>query len=237
MLPMVGRQPPPSGGVGRWVVRGVVTVGILIFAFIGLRAVQFARYLKTHPRHLAAGEAEFSEAQRTIIAARGQIVAHGNTPEAEHLAARLSQAMKKARVELFTESRTDPLDKELTTGGDFLVFCQLNADACVFLIHVPDLRRFTSDGKESLAQLAYVAAARLLDAEKKTGVQKLVVATKGDLFYDRVIRSDYHAQSPDPLRGAHNDEVTPGVRAVEVPELYPFFAVPRERSGSPGGSP
>ena len=128
--------------------------------------------------------------------------------------------MKIVRLTMFEGGNPDSIDMQLLTKGDFLVFCQMNEDSCAFLIHVPELRRYTSSAKESIAELAYTTAAKALDSAQKPSIRKLAVATRGNMLYDRVLLGDYSFQSKDPLSNAQKvaDE------GVLAPPLYPFFA-------------
>lgn len=219
----VGGTPPPIPNTSRpkqsLFERLMIAVAILFVAFLCFRVVQFALHVKDHPLPRQAGAEELSQAAKLIVgSSRG--VSHGNTAEARALAEEVSRGMKIVRLTMFEGGNPDSIDMQLLTKGDFLVFCQMNEDSCAFLIHVPELRRYTSSAKESIAELAYTTAAKALDSAQKPSIRKLAVATRGNMLYDRVLLGDYSFQSKDPLSNAQKvaDE------GVLAPPLYPFFA-------------
>ncbi len=197
-----------------------VTVALvsLFIAFLGFRIVQFTLYLKDHPTSRTPGAAELTEAAKLIIGSSGGM-AHGNTAEAKALAERVAKEMKIIRETMFTKGKANWKDDLSLTKGEFVVFCQLNEDSCAFLIHVPKMRNFTTSAKDSLVEFAYVTAASVLDTAQTPHAQKLAVATRGYLLFDRVLIGDYQPQNKDPLSAAHKA----AGEQVLAPSLYPFF--------------
>jgi hypothetical protein len=83
----------------------------------------------------------------------------------------------------------------------FKTFCNLTDGKCVFLIHVPELRRFTPDAKAMLGREAWWTAELLLDKNKIGKPDtKLAVGIKGVINYDRVITGRF-------VPGAKNETV------------------------------
>ena len=205
----------------------MIVVGILFVAFLVFRVVQFAIHVKDHPVKREAGVEELSQAVKLIMgSSRG--VAHGNNAEARKYAEELSRKMQDFRQTLFEGGNPKSIDMQLLTKGEFLVFCQLNRDSCAFLIHVPEMRRYTDSAKESIAELAYVAASRILDSAEKRDIHKLAVATRGSILYDTLFIGDYKFESENPLSRAQ--KMAP--EGVLAPPLYPFFAPKRDEPTS-----
>ncbi len=196
----------------------IVTVVLLFGAFLTFRIIRAIDYGKKHPRTVikAAGEPEFAAASRSIVSSAEGTV-HGNNPEATGLATRMSEGMAILRKNLFEEGDAK---KSILTKGSFLVFCQLDEDSCAFLIHVPELRHFTSSAQRSLAELAYVQACKILDDAGRDGIQRVAIATRGAMFYDTALMGKYLPKNPTPL--AQIEEAK--TEATTVPDLYPFFA-------------
>src|SRR5438128_11922561 len=61
--------------------------------------------------------------------------------------------------------------------------CHLNTNACVFLVHVPELRHFTSDAKKTMGDLAWINAQSVLKAKVSSPPKQVVVGVKGALLY------------------------------------------------------
>lgn len=129
----------------------------------------------------SVAQSRLSEAEHKIIG-DSDGVAHGNSPRAKELAQKFSSEMKELRDELFTESKT----KLKLSGGNFVVFCQLEKKRCAFLVHAPDLRHFTDEAEQSLAELAWAVGKSVASEELEDGDQ-LGVGLKGVLFYSAVM--------------------------------------------------
>jgi hypothetical protein len=203
--------------------RVLFLLAVLFGAFLVFRVVQMALYFRNHPMQRDPAAQALTDAEKLIVTtSRGAV--HGNTAEAQALAERLSREMKIIRESMFVGGNAESLDMQVITKGEFLVFCQLNQDSCAFLIHVPEMRRYTSSAKDSIAELAYGTAARLLDSAQKIEVKKLAIATRGNMLYDRVIVGDYVFQSKNALSRAQKVASD----SVLAPSLNSFFG-PRKQ--------
>jgi hypothetical protein len=186
--------------------------------FVGVRMVQYARYVVAHPTATDPGEAEFRAANKVIIAGNaGQVF--GNSAAARDLARDYSKGLKILRDNLFTKgghTALGPLE------GDFLTYCQLNDDSCVFLVHVPELRQFTADAKKSLEDLAWIDAQSVLQASGKRPPKTVVVGVKGLMLYDAIFIGDYIADPKPDKDGIR----TRGAGLMDMKLFYPYFAPP-----------
>jgi hypothetical protein len=123
----------------------------------------------------------------------------GNSAEAVRLAEKLVSAMTSIRREHFTESGSQALVDQRDT---FKVYCDLRSNQCVFLIHVPELRRFQGQAQTSLGTYAWNAARAVL---KEGGVEdsklRLAVALRGLIAYERVMLGDFTPEGTDGEQG------------------------------------
>jgi len=208
---------------------------------MAVRVVQFVIYVREHPRQnirgdtpggatwSAPGEAAFREANRQITLNKGT-VAFGNNAEATALAAEYSKSLKVLREGLFTKGKENALS---IAQGEMLTYCHLNPDTCVFLVHVPELRRFTSQAKDSMTELAWMNAQSVLKAKAASPPGKLGVGVRGAALYESVTLGRF---VPDPKPG--NDGVRERAKGMSgVPTLYPFFASPSETPKPPRTTP
>jgi hypothetical protein len=193
---------------------------------MAFRVVQFVNYVRTHPRDSAAGERagaksgkagepEFREANRKI-SINNNAVAFGNNAEAVALAANFSKSLKIMRDNFFSEGKKNAFS---IAKGEMLTYCQLNSNSCVFLVHVPELRRFTREAKDSMNELAWMNAQTVLATKAKRAPTNLVVGVRGAILYESVTIGSFIAE-PEPGKD--------GVRQREqgmtgVPLLYPYF--------------
>lgn len=185
----------------------------IAFAF----AIWGAVHSKDHPNASveAPGKDAFEEASKSIFN-NDKGVAHGNSPEAEELAAKLSAGLGEAYKDISAVDKPDLLDQ---TGGKFLVFCQLDEDSCVFLVHVPNLRHFNSRSKQSIAEASYLEACLVLRDSGAKGIRRVVVATRGTILYATALVGSYPPQQPNPQEHVEKLEVDAG----NVPGLYHYF--------------
>ncbi len=131
----------------------------------------------------APGKAAFKEANRLIDMDKGK-TAYGNTPDAEKLAADFSEAVMQGR-EMGVEKKKKKSVISLS-HGKFLSYCRINPDSCVFMVHVPDLRNFTSEAKKFMVGLAWTVAREMV-SDLRPLPQKLVVGVRGAFLYEEVV--------------------------------------------------
>ncbi|MFO1484643.1 MAG: hypothetical protein U1F71_14875 [Verrucomicrobiaceae bacterium] len=154
----------------------ILTGGVFIF-------IMFKGSLEDGARKQQPGYAAFQAAD-DLLMSRSQGVAHGNTPDAQGLANEFSLRLKEARKSGI-ESRGSPSIGSLT-GGEFLTYCLLTRNSCVFMVHVPDLRNFAPEAKTFLADAAWRTALAITEP-RQLGLQSVAVGFRGALMYDRVI--------------------------------------------------
>lgn len=190
--------------------------GIVILMFLGLGWVGYKVYEAGKNVSPEPGQAEFRAANARIgSSGPGD---SGNTAEAARLAAQMSQAMQGARARNFEAAK----EKSFVDRSDqFKTFCDLRRDQCVFLIQVPELRRFAPEAQESLGQVAWLFAEGLLD---KRGTNKaemrLAVGLRGIAAYNRVLTGQFTPGANDAKAGA--PDVSTGIDCER--ELYSWFA-------------
>lgn len=197
-----------------------IVVGIGMAVWTGLHSKESPQALEKKP-----GDSEFTEATRTI-SNDDDGAAHGNTPEARELAAKVSKGLGEVFEKTSTVSKPDTLDH---TGGKFLVFCQLNRDSCVFLVHVPNLRHYNSEAQRSIAEGVYLQACVVLKDNGVTNIRQIAVATRGMLFYSDALLGSFPPQTPEPRKHLQ----TLITQAADVPALYSYFAAETAEKEAP----
>ncbi|NOS68426.1 MAG: DUF4339 domain-containing protein [Verrucomicrobia bacterium] len=168
----------------------------------------------TNTRSREAGE--FAAANRQINTYR-DTVAHGNSPKATAAAAAFAEKLKLSRALLFEGGKKNGLS---ITHHEFLTYCELRDSGCAFIVHVPELRRFETDAKESLGALAWAAAQ---DALLKQGItnegMRLTIGLRGVILYDRVLIGTLKTNAES--SGVGLTETVVGNNPEH--RLYPFF--------------
>ena len=67
---------------------------------------------------------------------------------------------------------------------DFVAYCKVKNDTALFLLHVPDLRKFTDEAKEAMLKGAWISAQMALHGMPEPKPKQLTVSTRGILSYD-----------------------------------------------------
>lgn len=137
----------------------------------------------------------------------------GNSKAALKLAVGISKALSAVQV-----MTPDDQGKSGPIGGHFVTCCQLSAEACVFLIHSPDLAKRTPT-ELAVIKNATWAMAQMQCASLDPKPTRLAVAIRGATRYESI-----WIGVPAPL---DPEAIEPGVKqklsASGKFALYPFF--------------
>lgn len=152
----------------------------------------------------------FKNAEYEIASKRDKPAGRGNTPKAVELATLFSQRIGEISEEAFT-SRGRPIIQ--LSDGEYLTYCQLQDDSCLFLVHVPSYRKFTGDAKKSLAEISWAVAQSTVAGELQKN-SKLGIGLRGVLTYGDIMIGNA-ANSPDDEIGTY--------RSGEKEDLIAFF--------------
>jgi hypothetical protein len=168
------------------------------------------------------GGAEFENANSLLTSARNG-VAHGNTTEAKALAEKFSVLIKEYR-----EAGIEQAKKKSSlslTKGQFLTYCHILDDTCVFLVHVPDLRKFNSEAKEFMCTAAWHTANLVLADQKLP--KRLAVGVRGAVLYEEFITGTAVGASEDAEEGIENRH-----DGLDKQVVYSYFVPQKSRTGT-----
>lgn len=219
--PPLPRPQPAKVRARRPLVLGCTFAAVLALAagaFVAHRLVEMYRYLREHPTERSPGEIAFRRANRLIISGHGR-VAFGNTPDAVRLAENFSKELKAVRAEAFTEGEGKSDLFTALTKSEFQTYCLVSSDACVFLVHVPELRRFSPGAKELMGDLAWGTAQRIVHTGGPSPPARLAVGVKGELSYDPILIGRF-VSNPSTM-GEGIETRASGVASMRL--LHPFF--------------
>lgn len=160
------------------------------------------------------GSNEFDLANSLTISDNNGVV-NGNTADARKLALIYSNEMALMRDIMFSAGKEKSFS---LSGGQFLTYCAINGERCAFIVHVPQLRKFAPDAKESMNELAWITAWQVVN-DAGLEINELAVGVKGAVQYSAVMTGKY-----DPLSGEVPDPTFNGKGISDTPKLYPFFA-------------
>ena len=160
-----------------------ISWGLALLVGVTLICSTMGSFLDNPRQPSTPGFREFLDAD-LLLTSKRKGIAHGNTPEAEKLAEAFSTRLKMAR-QGGIEARKSASVFSLSQG-EFLTYCLLKEDRCVFLVHVPDLRKFAPDAKSFIADAAWDTALKLTSS-RRANVRSVAVGLRGVLAYDRVL--------------------------------------------------
>lgn len=125
--------------------------------------------------------------------------------------------MKRMRDVMFEGGKKSDVS---LSDHQFLTYCELHDSQCVFIFHVPEMRRFSTEAKVSLGTLAWLTAQNALREEAATqpGL-RLAVGLRGIVLYDWVLLGSVPATG----EGLKNGLVKTVVGAHPEKQLLPFF--------------
>ena len=132
----------------------------------------------------ADAKARFQEAERSIMALQGDSPGRGNSPEAIRIAQSFAEMILEVRDSAFTKGKK-PLFQ--LTSGQFITYVELHEDRALFLVHVPEYRKFSKEAKQQLAELAWIFA-QITVADALPEDADLAVALKGTLMYGDIMK-------------------------------------------------
>jgi hypothetical protein len=167
----------------------------------------------------AQGVAEnaFREAESKTVSYHGE-VAFGNTPEAQRYAAAFAQKLELMRTIAF--SKAEESHAPSLTKGHFLTYCEVRQGKICFLVHVPELRRYSSEAKDSLAKIAWELARQAGDPVRKGDTTRVGVGLRGVLLYGAVLTGTRQQEVPQQSKDStllHEFFTGPMRVAVEAP--------------------
>jgi hypothetical protein len=162
------------------------------------------------------GERAFRKADKEILINHGTI-AFGNSTEAQAMALEYSKNWKIISASFFTNSDSYAVS---LTDGDFLTYCHLDPNNCVFLVHVPQLGKLEPDAKKSIEDLAWMNAQAILRTNSAHPPTNLGVGIKGVLSYDSIMIGNYVSE-PTHSPGGDGLKIRSRFQGYL---LYPFFA-------------
>lgn len=134
------------------------------------------------PIKLGPGESGFSKANRLIgSAGKDKDHFHGNTESAKLMAQDFSEMIKKMQPEFFSggkKNRTFSM-----TDDKFLTYCQVNENKVLFLVHVPQFKRYKGKTRDMLLELAWVVANNVTDGTPDGEEIEIAIGLKGSMMY------------------------------------------------------
>lgn len=188
------QKPAPVGGLMKTFRVALIAVPVLLIALLMMM--------------LAVGASESSRPSRTrsaFEAANDQISAYhnqtafGNNDKAVAIAGEISRGLKVIREAAFEGGKKNGLS---ISRHEFLTYCELREGQCIVMVHVPELRRFKADAKDSLATLAWGMTQSALRRQNAGAPDmKVLVGLRGIALYDRVLTGAYVADAAVPGNG------------------------------------
>ena len=135
--------------------------------------------------------------EKAFLAAHMQIISPamgtgtGNTVAATSAAQDFSAKLKGLREAGLgaSKSKKDPFNQ-----GEFITFCQASGNSCAFIVNVPDLRNYSKEAGDFIADAAWKVAQECA-ATLESKPLHLAVGIRGVFLYDRVITGTLNSKN------------------------------------------
>lgn len=218
------RAPAPKGNAMKFFRWGLIGAPVALFLLLAIVPVfsgfeNSSNYRSTR----STATSGFAAANREINTHHGS-AAFGNSPKAVAAATSFSKQMKKMRDLLFEAGKKDGFS---VSDHQFLTYCELHDSECAFIVHVPELRRFSKEAKESLGTLAWITAQSALKEQQITNsAMRLAVGLRGIVLYDRVLLGTLQGD----IEAKNNTLTETVVGSNPEQRLSPFFEIPTRES-------
>lgn len=126
------------------------------------------------------GTSAFKEASRSITS-DGEGTYYGNTKTATELAKLFSEMVKELEGEFFSGGKENRVVS--LTGEEFLTYCQLNEASVVFLVHVPQFKRYKGEVRDTLLELTWIVAQKVMEGHPKGESLEIAIGLRGTMMY------------------------------------------------------
>ena len=153
------------------------------FAYVGLFFISGCCCCSgtSGPSTPATPEAKaFGEADRAIVsydAAQG--IGFGNTTQAKEFAVAFGELAAEMEPEWFSGGDDDAMS---LSDGHFLTYCRQNADSICFLVHVPQLKNYEDDVRDSLIEMLWICADEVLTGKVEQGTE-VAIGLRGSILF------------------------------------------------------
>ena len=178
--PGQARPPVKKRGIGFYVT-------CLVCGLVALMTFNAVRMLKNYkPRPGSPAEEGLAAAEKAIQSKSG--TSDGATPaekEAAQVMAEMSSLFRDTSISQ-ASGTTRGLFRKAAKGIDaksFVAYCKIKDDAALFLLHVPDLRKFEDAAKESMLEGAWTSAQFAAASMPEPRPRRLTVGIRGILSY------------------------------------------------------
>ncbi len=161
------------------------------------------------------GKSQFDVANRKIGSDKEGAV-HGNNENAKAMAQAFSDLMAVADKAAFSGHKKRLIS---LTGEKFVTYCHQSGDKIAFLVHVPQLKNYKGEVRDSLIELCWLAANQIVEDLGDGQYKQMGVGLRGSLMYGGLAIGPVGSEDPK----------TENAGAVDDDKLFPFFA-PAETS-------
>ncbi len=142
---------------------------------------------------------------------------HGNNETATHMAEQFSKSIKKLESMLFEGGKENRVIS--MTDDEFLTFCQQNENKVLFLVHVPQFKRYKGEDRDALLELAWKIALQVTEELHSEQPIELAIGLRGSIFYGGTVigKSDSNPVYQNEFR-------------VDKETFYPYFVEKQKKT-------
>ena len=144
----------------------------------------------------------------------------GNTSAAKAAAGGVSTMLHEFRETAFDTSVKGVAKLKVKP---FRVWCEERPGHILFIVEIPELRRYDSESKDAMAVVSWIAAQTAATQLAAGENAKFAVAIRGDYIYDRLLSGTYPQKDLDKIEERLPPEVKVETSGVEE-AMLPYFA-------------
>lgn len=168
--------------IGRIIVIFIaVNVGIFL---IGMAVAIFS----DRPVKSSIEEKRFDKAN-SLITGSSTGYFHGNSKKAKEIAKEFADGMEVMSKLAFSGGKEERAIS--LTKGKFLTACQLNSKSILLLVHVPQFKRYKGDVRDSLLELSWLQASKVIEAIPHHKEMEIAIGLRGAVLYGASIVGKY----------------------------------------------
>ena len=174
----------------------IVFVSIIIFIFA---ISKYGSYSKEKSWNTTPGKMEFDIINKEIAGYHGND-ALGNSSKMKEISKYFSEQLAQIREAAFTKSSSDTIS---FSQGHFITYCHEQNGHLLLICHVPQLRKFTENAKETLMQISWKLAQESTIKNYPEFKGELHVGLRGVALYYQFWKGD----SIGPAKVKYNNEI------------------------------
>ena len=214
---------------------GIIS-GILAIAVYGAFLAWGVKYTADRPANEVAADKAARATEGMLSISSSKEVGRGETELERQIATEFSEAFSAMHGAFIVREDANE-GEDAKVEGKFNAVCDITENGCVLLAKVPEYKNHTKDAKETVAEMAWLAAAGVLESHSDEVPEgtALLVGLKGLALYGSIMTGE--VGDVDPTGTATQRSALEGFYLIEAAEepapTVEMAAPPTDEEGRP----